>query len=174
MRAGPDPEPLPIAPVAEVVQRAFPRARPVRDLVVAVAGHAKVTFSLAIHPRDDALIGLSVQSVAPPALENAPSPARPVGVRFLRIEPQLEGVAGRVIRREREGRTKVLPPVVLFLAGPTEDEVEVDVKTCVARGRDRRRAVFRLMGAPERPEAMRAEALHAERQTRDANIPPGG
>src|SRR5205814_442733 len=90
MRAGPHAEPLAIAPVPEVVQRPFCRTCPVRDLVVAVPGGTKVTFSLAIHRGDGVFARLTVERVPPPPLEHPPSPARPVGDGLFRIEPELE------------------------------------------------------------------------------------
>src|SRR5207249_6014380 len=166
-------EPVAVAPVPEVVERTLSRPSPVGDLAVAVPRALECAFGDPVHPGDTGVIGLCLCGGSAPAFEDRPPATRPIRDRPLRIEPQLERVAGDVIGVQPGCRLEVPLPGCDVLSGPPEDEVEICVQPGIPRDSDRSRAVLRLVGPPECAQASRVEALRAERETRESEREPG-
>src|SRR5438105_1514890 len=174
MRVGarPDTEPVAVAPVPKVVEATLPSPRPIGDLVVAISGAREHAFRELVHPGETGVAGLRRGRGDAPAFEDRPTTPGPVRDGRLRIEAQLERVAGDVIRVQRDCCFEVACPARDRLARPAEDEVEVQVEPGVAGHADRGRAVLRLVGPTERPQPARVKALRAERETRQAEGQP--
>src|SRR2546429_112217 len=172
-RAAPPAEPLLVAPVAEVVPAALPGARPVRDLVVAVARGGQPALGDPIEHGEALVVRLRVGRAATPALEDLPAATGPVRDRLLRrVQTQLERIAGHVVGSEGDGGREIALPLGDGLAGPAEDEVDAHVQRGVANGGDGGGAVLRLVGPAERVEAASARALGADRDPRHAERAP--
>src|SRR2546425_7731967 len=160
VRAGAHAEPLLVAPVAEVVPAPLPGARPVRDLVVAVAGGGQPALGDLIEHGEALVVRLRVGRAAAPALEDAPAATRPVRDRLLgRVQTQLERIAGHVVGSEGDGGGEIALPFGEGLAGPAEDEVDAHVQPGAANRPDPGGAVLGLVGPAERAEAARERAL---------------
>src|SRR6266550_6688705 len=170
--AGSHAEPVAVAPVPEVVERTLSRPSPVCDLVVAVARALEGAFGDAVHTGDTGVIGLCLCGGSAPAFEDRPPATRPIRDGPLRIETQLERVAGDVIGVQPGCRLQVPLPGCDVLSGPAEDEVETCVQPGIPRDSDRGRAVLRLVGPPECAQASRVEALRAQGETRETEREP--
>ena len=173
MRARADAKPVAVAPVAEVVQRALARPRPVRDLVVAVAAASQNALGQTVQARHTGVVGLRGCGPLAPALEYRPTAAGPVRDRSFRVETQLERIARDVVGPERDRRFEIALPVSHGLPRPAKDEVEIDVEPRVASCHERGRAVLRLVRPAKCPQSAGVEALRAERDPRDAELEPG-
>ena len=145
MRARAHTEPVTVTPVAKVVPAALAGTGPVRDLVVAEALTAQELLGELVQRRDAVVIRLRRGRASPPALDGPPTGARPVGDGLLRLERELQRIAGEVIGPQRGRSLEVFAPGRRRLPGPAEDEVQVDVETDRPRGRDRWRDVRRLV-----------------------------
>src|SRR6185295_9442564 len=121
MRARAHTEPVAVTPVAEVVPAALAGSGPVRDLVVPVAVGAQEPLGELIERRDAVIVGLRRGGASPPALHRPPAGPGPVGDGLLRLEGELQRIAGEVVGPERRRRLEVFAPGRHRLAGPSED-----------------------------------------------------
>src|SRR6185436_13435883 len=117
--------------------------------------------------------GLRRGRASPPALDGPPTGPGPVGDGLLRLQRQLQRVAGEMVGPQRRGSLEVFAPASGRLPGPAEDQVQVDVETDRPRRHNRGRDVRRLVGAAEGAEADRRERLGTEREARDPECGPG-
>ncbi len=173
VRSGPQAEPLAVPPIDEVVLAAFPRTRPVGDLVVLVAGPSERTLCGAVQPRDALVVGLRDGGLLPPAQHAPPARTGPVRDGLLRLEHQLERIARDVIRREADRVGQIAHPVIARLIWPSKNEVEAHVEAQGADRVDRGGRVLWLVRAPQRAKSLRTERLRAQRDARDARGTPG-
>src|SRR6059036_3004916 len=104
MRPGADTKPVAVAPVAQVVPAALAGTGPVRDLVVPVAVLSQDPFGELVQPCDTRVVRLRGRRATPPALHRTPARAGPVRDRLLRLESQLQRVAGEVVGTQRDRR----------------------------------------------------------------------
>src|SRR5712691_8438725 len=171
VRPGANAEPVAVAPVAQVVATALAGKGPVRDLIVPVAALSQDAFGELVQPCDTRVVGLGRCRATPPAFYRTPAGTRPVRDRLLGLERELQRVAGEVVGTERYGRCQILTPRLRGLAGPAEDEVEVDVESEGPRRGHGGCDVLRLVRPSERAQSGPRHRLRAEREARD---PQGG
>src|SRR3981081_4334797 len=118
VRARPHTEPVADPPVAGVVRAWFPRACPVRDLVVPVAVTSEERFGELVESRDAVVVGLRRRRTSPPALDGPPAGTRPVRDGLLRLQRELERITGQVIGLQRDRGLQVRAPAGGALAPP--------------------------------------------------------
>src|SRR5438132_11352119 len=163
VRAGADTKPPAVPPVHGVAAALLAGLRPVRDLVVAIAGRAKDSRGELVAVGQPVVVGLGGAGCGAPARDGRPASPAPVRHALFGFERELQWIRRDVIRRQRERGLEIRGPLPLGLSGATEDQVEVHVQADRTGGRDGRLDVAWRVGASERRERAGGEGLRAER-----------